>query len=296
MYPAVIDEYLRPTTVADILAALGRHAPGEALLLAGGQSAMQAIKSRLLRPRCVIDLQSVADLRGIRSDAEGLAIGAMTRYVDIAGAALPPAFAALADAAAHVGDRQVRNRGTLGGSVCWNYLAACSPAAVLTLGGTLELVATDGSRRSVAAEDFFLGPLETARRDDELLLAVRFAPPAAHCGSAYAKWGLVTDALPVVGVCVQVSLDGDGCCMAARVGLAGLAEGACRVPAGDAALLGLRAGDGAGIADAFARVAAAVEPQTDLAGSADYRRQLIVTVGSTVAERAFARASQGGQA
>ncbi len=293
MYPSVIEEYLRPGSVSEALAAIARYDEGEAMFLAGGQSAMQAMKSRMLRPQCVVDLQDVAELRGIVHDNGALRIGAMTRYVDIAGeTTLDGAFGALRDAAAHVGDRQVRNRGTIGGSVCWNYVASCMPAVVLGLGGTLELAAADGGTRRLDADDFFLGPLETARREDEILLAVSWPAPAARSGSAYKKWGLVRDALPVVGVCITVTLGDDGHCTQARVALSGLAGGCQRAPAGEELLRGGN-GDTAALARAMDAIADSVETHSDMSADADYRRQLIRSIGSEVAATAFARARGG---
>lgn len=290
MFPARIEHYARPRTVAEALAALSRCEPGEAIFLAGGQSAMQAIKSRMLRPQAVVDLQAVAELKGITLSGGALTIGAMTRYADIArDARLGGAFGALSDAASHVGDRQVRNRGTIGGSVCWNYVAACTPTAVLATGGRMNLVATSGATRSLAADDFLLGPLETARQDDELLLSVSWDAPAARTGSAYAKWGLVTDALPVIGVGVSVTQDASGKCVQARVALAGLAGGAQRGPAAEVLLMG-SAGDAATIDAAFAALAAEADTHSDLSADADYRRQLIQSLGREVAQRAFDRA------
>ena len=290
MYPSVIEEYLRPGSVSEALAAVARYDEGEAMFLAGGQSAMQAMKSRMLRPQCVVDLQDITELRGITRDGGALRIGAMTRYVDIAGdAALDGAFGALRDAASHVGDRQVRNRGTIGGSVCWNYVASCMPAVVLGLGGTLELAAADGSTRRLEADEFFLGPLETARREDEILLAVSWPAPPARRGSAYKKWGLVRDALPVVGVCVQVTLGGDGNCLQARVALSGLAGGCQRAQAGEDLLVGC-SGDASAIDRALDAIAGSVETHSDMSADADYRRQLIRSIGSEVAATAFARA------
>ena len=290
MYPATIEQYVRPRTVIEALNAVARYAAGEAIFLAGGQSAMQAIKSRMLRPQCIVDLQDVAELKGIQFDANGLTIGAMTRYVDIADADLRAgAFAALGDAASHVGDRQVRNRGTLGGSVCWNYVAACTPTAVLALDGSMNLLAADGGRRSIRAEDFLLGPLETARRDDEILLSVSWAAPPARTGSAYKKWGLVTDALPVIGLAIRVTLDGADQCSSARIALAGLAQGAHRVAVGETRLVGTR-GDVAAIDAAMTAVANAADTHADMSADADYRKQLIMTIGRDVALSAFARA------
>ena len=290
MFPARIQEYVRPRTVTEALAAVARYEAGEAIFLAGGQSAMQAIKSRMLRPQCIVDLQAIEELRGIKLADGALTIGAMTRYVELArNEQLRGAFAALRDAASHVGDRQVRNRGTIGGSVCWNYVAACTPTVVLALAGTLNLLAADGTKRSLIADDFLLGPLETARRDDEILLSVSWPAPAPRAGSAYKKWGLVTDALPVIGVAVLVTLDAGGKCSSARIALAGLADGAQRVPAGEAKLLGSQ-GDIAAIDSAMAAIAAQAETHSDMSADADYRKQLIRTIGREVAISAFARA------
>ena len=281
---------MRARSVAEALAAVARYDAGEAIFLAGGQSAMQAIKSRMLRPQCVVDLQGIAELKGVIVNNGALRIGAMTRYVDIANhESLFGAFAALRDAASHVGDRQVRNRGTIGGSVCWNYVAACTPTVVLALGGSMNLMAADGATRSVAADDFFLGPLETARRDDEILLSVSWPAATPRSGSAYKKWGLVTDALPVIGVAVLVSLDASGKCSAARIALAGLADGAQRAQLGEAKLIGSK-GETAAIDAAMAAIADAADTHSDMSADADYRKQLIRTLGREVALCAFDRA------
>lgn len=291
MFPSNIEHYCRPATVDEALAASARYEAGEAMFIAGGQSLMQAMKSRMARPRCLIDLQSIAELRGICPDANTLSIGAMTRYASIAAdERLTGYFAALRDAASHVGDRQVRNRGTIGGSCCWNYVASCMPAVTLALGASMQLRDANGDTRAVAAEDFLIAPLETARGEHEILLGLRFEAPAGRGGSAYQKWGLVKDALPVVGVCVAVTLDGAGRCTTARVGLAGLAAGAHRATAAEQALLGTN-GDAAAIAKAFDAAAAAAEVQGDKWADVAYRQNLIRTLGHTVASSAFARAA-----
>jgi carbon-monoxide dehydrogenase medium subunit len=290
MYPAPIDEYVRPATVADALAALGRYEDGDAAFIAGGQSLMQAVKARLVRPRCLIDLQAVSGLSGIDVGAEGVRIGPMTRYAEIArDERLGGACAALRDAAERVGDRQVRNRGTVGGSLCWNYVAACMPPTAIGLGARLELTAADGGTRTIAAEDFLGGPLETAREENEILTAITI-PAAGNAGSAYKKWGLVTDALPVIGVCVALEV-ADGRCASARVAIGGLAEGPTRSAAGEAALSGVAAGDRDGIAAAMDAAAAEIETQADLWADSDYRKQLIRSLGAEVTASAFARAA-----
>ena len=217
MYPAVIETYDVPTSVQEALQALAKRG-NDSYFIAGGQSLMQAIKARVISPKSLIDLQHVAELNGIEYNQGAVRIGAMTRYRDIAAdERLDGAFQALRDAASHVGDRQVRNRGTIGGSLCWNYIAACMPPTCIGIGASLDLV-SKGGKRSLLAEEFLQSPLETARRDDEIVVAVTLPASPKSCGSAYKKWGLVTDALPVVGVCAFIDLGNDGRCHASPAG------------------------------------------------------------------------------
>ena len=288
MYPARIDAYHRPTSVSEALSALTAHGEG-AVFIAGGQSLMQAVKSRLVQPTCLVDLQAVRELKGVSLNGK-LSIGAMTRYVELAGEEhLAAAYAAVRDAAQHVGDRQVRNRGTIGGSLCWNYIAACMPAVALGLGAEMVLLSKGGERR-LAAEDFIGAPLETAREEDEILTAVELPAPPAGAGSAYRKWALLTDGLPVVGICVYLELQG-GSCSRARVAVGGLSSGPKRSAAAEAKLVGLAAGDAEGIAAAMAAAAEELETQGDLWADPAYRKQLIRSTGSAVAATAFARAA-----
>ena len=288
MYPSVIDDYHRPASVKEALAAIGGGE--EAFFIAGGQSLMQALKARLVQPHALVDLQDVAEIKGVRFDG-GVKIGAMTRYVELAGEKrLAPAYAALIDAAAHVGDRQVRNRGTIGGSVCWNYIAACMPAVALTLDATMNLVSS-GGERSVPAREFIGAPLETARRDDELLVSLLLPAPPKNAGSAYRKWSLLSDGLPVIGACVYVETDGSGKCTKARVGFGGLASGPKRSAAAEAGLVGCGPGDVDGIAKATAAAAEELETQGDLWADPGYRSNLIRTLGTEMAATALRRAA-----
>ncbi len=291
MYPAPIDDYVRPATIEEALAALGRYDEGDAVFIAGGQSLMQAVKARLLRPRCLIDLQAIAALSGVDIGADGVRIGPMTRYASLAREKrLDGAYEALRDAARRIGDRQVRNRGTIGGSLCWNYVAACMPPTAIGIGATVELTAPDGAVRRLEAEDFIGGPLETAREENEILTAITLPPAKANAGSAYKKWGLVADALPVIGVCVAVEVEG-GRCARARVAVGGLATGPQRSGAAEAALAGLAPDDEAGIAVALDAAAGEIETQEDLWADRDYRKQLIRSLGAEVAATALARAA-----
>lgn len=293
MYPAIIEEYLAPATVADALAAIAKH-NGEATVFAGGMSVMQAIKARLIEARCVIDLGNIDELRGVSVGADGAVIGPMTRYADLLrDKKLHGAYQALNDAATTVGDRQVRNRGTIGGSLCWNYIAACMPPTVLALDAQIELTAPGGGRRTVPIGEFFLGALETARRDDELMTKITLPAARGKAGSSYKKWSTQIDGLPIIGVAVYIETDGSGVCTVARFAVGGILPIVKRSAAAEGQLVGTKASDADGIARATAAAAEELDPQGDRWVQAAYRKLLIQSLGGEVVAKAFERASGG---
>ena len=168
----------QPTTASEAVATF--RASPDPMYLAGGMTLVPTLKAHLAAPRTLIDLAGIAEMTGIHVDGDGLRIGALTRWVDIEGAdALRATIPALARMAAMIGDRHVRNRGTIGGSIANNDPAADMTAAVLGLGATLI---TD--RRSLGADDYFTGMFQTALEDGEILVAITFPRPLA---AAYAK-------------------------------------------------------------------------------------------------------------
>lgn len=207
--------YHRPASVAEAARLLGEH-PGDTVL-AGGQSALPSMKLGLMAPQGFIDLAGIAELRGIESDGSGLTIGAMTTHAAVAASnEVRSAIPALADLAGGIGDRAVRNRGTLGGSLAHSDPAACYPAAVLGLGATIHT-----SRRRIEADDFFKGLYRTALEPGELITAVSFPKPA---GAAWVKFPQPASRFSIVGVFVartargvRVAVTGAGPC-AFRVG------------------------------------------------------------------------------
>ncbi len=299
MYPAPIECLQSPTTVDEALLGLSLVDGKETLPIAGGMSLMQAMKSRLARPDALVDLNGVAELRGISWQDGMLRIGAMTRYVDLAGAPelQEGAFGAIADAARHVGDRQVRNRGTIGGSLCWNYVAACIPVASLAIGPTVVLCSLNPAggvqTRSLVIDDFLRGPMQTASQSSELLRSILFAGPTERSGSAYRKWGVSAATLPIVGVGVALTVDQHGTCTSARVAVGGLVNGSQRLAAAERALPGLSADSGDAITHLFLNAAQTVDVQSDSWSTADYRRLLIQEIGRDVTLKAFERATKG---
>lgn len=196
--------YVRASGTDDAVAKLG----DEAKLLAGGMTLLPTMKQRLASPETLVDLTDCG-LAGIEDLGDAIKIGAMTRHVDVETsdivAASIPALAALA---AKIGDRQVRNRGTIGGSIANNDPSACYPSAALALGATVHT-----SSRDIAADDFFVGMFETALEEDEIITAVSFPKPAA---AAYAKFPNPASRYAMVGVfvargdSVRVAITGAG--------------------------------------------------------------------------------------
>jgi carbon-monoxide dehydrogenase medium subunit len=185
-------EYVRAKSVAEAAAALAKSG-GKAL--AGGQSLVGAMKLRLAQPGTLVDISGIAELAGIRKEGDAIVIGALTRHADVASSpAVKGAIPALAALAEGIGDRQVRNRGTIGGSIAHNDPAADWPAAVLALGATVVT-----NKRRIAADDFFKGMYETALAADEIVTAVSF-PVAKKAG--YAKFPNPASRFALVGVFV----------------------------------------------------------------------------------------------
>ncbi|MGS5088067.1 FAD binding domain-containing protein [Hydrogenophaga sp. A37] len=188
MYAFTFD---KPSTLADA----SKAAAGGAKPLAGGQTLLASMKLRLSEPGSLVDLGGVKELAGIKREGNALVIGAMTRHIDVANSAeVKAAIPGLADLAAHIGDKQVRAMGTLGGSVANNDPAACYPSAVLGLGATVHT-----THRQIAADDFFQGMFTTALNEGELITAISFPIPKK---SVYMKFNQPASRFAMTGVFV----------------------------------------------------------------------------------------------
>jgi len=249
--------YHKPGSVADAAAALQSASDGK--LLAGGMTLLPTIKQRLAAPSDLVDLGSVGELRGITADGNGLNIGALTTHATVASSSeVKESVPALADLAEGIGDPQVRNCGTIGGSIANNDPAADYPAACLALGATIVT-----NSREIAADDFFTGLFETALRDDEIITAVRFPVPQK---AAYVKFPNPASRYALVGVFVAQTGAGG-----VRVAVTGAGEdGVFRVAEMEAALSANLS------ADAIADIQASADGlNSDLHASAEYRAHLI---------------------
>ncbi len=257
-------EYRKPASLDQAVAMLDE----DAKILAGGQSLLPTMKMRLASPGALVDLSAIPELSGITVTGNAVDIGAMTRHADVtASKEVAEAIPALADLAGKIGDRQVRNRGTIGGSLANNDPAADYPAAVLGLGATVHT-----NKRAIAADDFFRGLFETALEEDEIITRVSFPLPEA---AAYEKFVQPASRFALVGV--FVARTGSG----VRVAVTGAGPGVFRATALETALGGnftASALDGIEIA--------ADGLNNDLHGSAEYRAHLV----TVLARRAVAAA------
>ncbi len=266
MYPF---NYHKASSVADAAAKLAAN--GEAKLLAGGQTLIAAMKMRLAAPTDLIDLRGVGEMRGIRIEGGNVVVGAMTTHAEVAASKdvrqSIPALAALAEG---IGDRMVRNMGTLGGSIANADPAADYPAGVLALGAT---VVTD--RRSIAADDFFKGMYDTALQPGEIITRVAFPIPQ-KCG--YAKFANPASRYAMVGV--FVAQIGSG----VRVAVTGAAPSVFRVPEMEQALSKTFTPD----AVANVKVSSA-DFNSDMHGSAEYRAHLVTVMAKRAVAAALGR-------
>jgi carbon-monoxide dehydrogenase medium subunit len=261
-------DYRRPSSLDEAVKALS--ATSGAKLLAGGQTLIPAIKLRLNKPACIVDLGKVAGLTAIRRDRATLSIGAMVTHAAVAESAdVAAAIPGLVHVAEGIGDPQVRNRGTIGGSLANNDPAADYPAAVLALGATLKT-----SRRSIGADDFFRGLYTTALDENEILSEIAMPIPKrfayAKFANAASRFALVAVAVADTGAGIRVAVTGAG------------SNGVFRAAAMEAAL-----------AKSFAPEALSairVDPSglaSDIHADADYRAHLIGVMARRAVEAAL---------
>ncbi|HEV2010334.1 MAG TPA: xanthine dehydrogenase family protein subunit M [Candidatus Limnocylindria bacterium] len=262
----------------------------DAKILAGGHSLLPLMKLGLAQPSLLVDIGRIAALRGVQQNGE-ITIGALTTHQAIADDATCRArLTALSEAAASVGDVQVRGRGTIGGSLAHADPGGDEQACVLAFDATLRAVGPKGDR-AIAAKDFFKGALETALGVGEILISVRFPAPPPRTGSAYAKVAHPASGFAVVGVAVVVTVAKDGTIERAAIGVTGAADRPFRATAAERALAGTN-GDDAAIAAAAAKVGEGARLSSDLAASAEFRGPLL-TVHTQRALRRAMEAAKG---
>ncbi len=270
MIPAAFD-YVRPSTIEDAVSALA-GAGEDGKVLAGGQSLIPVLRLRLSYPSLLVDLAKIDALHGVRDDGDALVIGAMTTHAEVINDPLVKLHAPLiAQATETVADRQVRHRGTFGGSLAHADPAGDLPSVALALDATLVAHGPNGERR-IAAADFFDDYLTTALSHDEILTSIRVPKLGAGWSSHYEKFNRVAQAWSIVAVAAAVRRE-NGSIAEARIGLTNMGSTPLRARGVEAALAGADASAEA-IAAAAAHAAEGTSPPSDLAGKSDYRSHL----------------------
>jgi carbon-monoxide dehydrogenase medium subunit len=278
-------EYACPSTISEAVSLLASHADAKAL--AGGQSLVPMLAFRLASPSLLVDLRKLTELRQIKIAAGGVTLGAMVRWRDIEDdKRLETAHPLLKAAIAHVAHYQIRNRGTVGGSVAHADPAAEMPGIVRTCDAEIAVIGQAGAR-TIKAADFFQGPLTTALKPDEIITEIRLpAWPATR------RWGFQEFArrrgdFALAAAAVFYDPDASGKATNAHVGVIGVADRPLRLPSVEAVLNGATI-DEATIAKADAAAAAAVDPDDDIHASGAYRKSL----AGTMVERALLAAAR----
>lgn len=287
MYPASF-EYHRATSVADALALMQQFGD-DAKVLAGGHSLLPLMKLRFVTPGHLIDIGRVAGLSGITQSNGQVVIGAMTRHAEVAASGeVAASLSALSDAARGIGDVQVRNCGTVGGSMAHADPGADMPAVMLASGA--QIVATGSSgERVIDARNYFTGTFSTSLNPGELVTQVRIPVPPAGTGSAYAKHPDPASGYAVVGVAAVVKVSG-GTIESASVALTGLAPVVTRLAGVEAALVGQPA-TVAAAGKAAQRAGSDLELYDDARGTAAYKANLAAAYAARALVAALQRAS-----
>ena len=281
MIPAAFD-YVRPATLDEALGLLARHGD-EAKVLAGGHSLIPAMKLRLSQPKLVIDIGRIGDLRSISERDGKIAVGALTTHYDIESSALlARSCPLLPEVAGKIGDVQVRNKGTIGGSCVHADPAGDWPAAMLALDAEFEIAGPGGSRR-VSAQDFFVDILTTAVKPGEILKSIQL--PVTAKTVAYVKFAQKASGYAIAGVAAVVDKARAGI----AVGITGVAAKAYRAAAVELSLRGVEL-SAATIATAAQKAADGVDPLSDIHASAEFRAHLARVQTKRALELAASRA------
>jgi aerobic carbon-monoxide dehydrogenase medium subunit len=283
--PATAFEYHAPTSLQEALSLLAQYG-GEAKILAGGHSLLPIMNLRLAQPKALIDIGKIAGLSGIREENGTIVIGAMTtHYLLESSPLLKQKVPILPETAAVIGDVQVRNRGTIGGSIAHADPAGDLPAAAVALDMQLKAIGPRGER-TLKARDFFVDILTTALQPDEILTEIRVPVFAPRTGSAYEKFPNPASRYAIVGAAAVVTTDANGVCQKASVGLNGISGKPVAAVGVEQALVGKRLNDQS-IQESAAKAADGLEPLGDIFASAEYRAHL----ARVYTKRALTRAS-----
>ena len=279
-------DYKRANSIEEALNLLAQNE--DAKILAGGHSLIPAMKLRLTQPPLLVDISRIKDLSYIREEGGQIRIGAATTHYQIESSDLLKQICPLLPGcAAHIGDVQVRNKGTIGGSVAHADPAGDWPAAIVALNAEMVAIGKNGER-TIKADDFFVDLLTTALEPGEILREIRINKTGGRTAQAYVKMHHPASGFAVVGVAANLSLTADGTCERASIGITGVSSKAYRARAVESALSGASLNDQT-ISNAASHAADEIEINGDLFASADYRRHLAAVYTRRAIEAAVAR-------
>jgi len=284
-------EYFTPATLDEALALLAQHG-AEAKPLAGGQSLIPAMNFRLARPAVLVDLNRISELAYVRSESGGVAVGAMTRQRAVERSEeVARAAPLLAEAMPAIAHPQIRNRGTVGGSIAHADPSAELPAVMLALDARFRARSSTGER-PIPADEFFKGMLETALEPGELLVEIAVPSLPPRSGTAFLEIARRHGDYALVGVAAVVTLDVRGRCQAARIACLSVGDAPVLLVEAAKTLAGQSASEDLLRAAAQAAATRDVDPLSDIHASAAYRRQLVAVLTRRALARAFERAAE----
>lgn len=287
MIPSAFD-YVRPTSLAEAMNLLVTHGD-EAKLLAGGHSLIPMLKLRLASPGVLIDIGRLEELQGIREEAGTIVLGANTTHYNAeTSTLLRQRCPLMAETAAAIGDVQVRNRGTIGGSIAHADPAADWPAAILALEAQITLASGQGTR-TVTASDFFVDLFMTALEEHEILTEIRVPVPPAHTGGVYLKVAQPASGFALAGVAAQVTLGADNTVQNIGIGITGVASSPYRASATEQALRG-RTATAEAIVQAAEQATEGADALEDIHASSEYRLHLARVYTKRALQQAVQRA------
>lgn len=291
MIPGVF-EYHAPSTIGEATALLAKLGD-DAKVLSGGQSLIPMMKLRLATPKHLVDINGLPGLAYVREESGALRIGGLTREADLEESdVVQRRYPLLADTCRSIADPLVRNMATIGGNLAHGDPANDHPATMLAFGAEVVAVGSGGERK-IPIGSFFTGPFTTALKADEIVVEVRVPAPKAGSGGAYMKMERKVGDFATAAVAVQITLGAGGVCEQVGIGLTNVGAVPIKATKAEAALVGTRPDDAA-IKQAAQLAAEAAQPQEDLRGSVEYKKDLVRVLTGRALRKAIERAQKGG--
>jgi carbon-monoxide dehydrogenase medium subunit len=284
-------EYFAPKTLKEALTLLNKY-QDEGKVIAGGQSLLILMRQGLVAPPYLIDIKGISELSYIKSDKDGLKIGALTTHRQVEKSPkMRDGLVVLAEMENRLASIQTRNWGTIGGNLCHGEPAGDPAPVLIALNATLKMASLKGER-TIAVENFFLDYFETALEPGELLTEIVIPPVPPRTGTAYTKFNVIESDLATVGVAVSITLgSGDGVCQDVRIALGASAPTPIRAKQAEAALKGKKITDNL-LREAGEIASTEAEPISDIYASEEYRRELLKVLVKRMGNEALTRAKQ----